>query len=170
MDEYVFNDIKTVVAYLLNKLDNPTPLKLQKGLYFLWAFYSASYGSIPYDSDDHGEFEETDRYPKYLFPADFEAWKYGPVIKDVYHNFKEGKYQDIKNEFVPTTSNQKEVVLFMDDIIKQVNDVNDFGLVERSHQDSAWKDKFEKGKRNVLMDPEEIRKDDVGYFNEQSQI
>lgn len=47
-----------------------TPLKLQKLLYFCYAWYAGNTG------------EE-------LFPEDIEAWQYGPVIPEVYREFRE---------------------------------------------------------------------------------
>jgi len=46
-----------------------TPLKLQKLLYLLYGYYAA----------------ETDSY---LFKDAFEAWEFGPVVRDVYIQFK----------------------------------------------------------------------------------
>lgn len=33
--KYFFNEAEELVSYLKTKLDNPTPLKIQKSLYFL---------------------------------------------------------------------------------------------------------------------------------------
>ena len=30
----------------MERLDHPTPLKIQKTMYLLWAFYAATYGDI----------------------------------------------------------------------------------------------------------------------------
>ena len=83
--ELVFENVIDLAGYAKNRLENPTPLKIQKTLYFLWAFYSATYGNIKYDSDEKSEFDLQDgAYPPELFEPDFEAWRYGPVINKVY--------------------------------------------------------------------------------------
>jgi len=70
-EHYVFEDVTVLIAHLVHRFDNPTPLKVQKGLYFLWAFYAATYGNIDY-SDDKNEFSlQSERYPKELFQAQF---------------------------------------------------------------------------------------------------
>jgi uncharacterized phage-associated protein len=45
-------------------------MKLQKLVYFAQGFHAAIFGGAP------------------LFEDDIEAWKYGPVIPDLYHKFK----------------------------------------------------------------------------------
>lgn len=51
-DAYFFDKVEDLVSYLEAKLTNPTPLKIQKSLYFLWAFYAATYGSIDYSNEN----------------------------------------------------------------------------------------------------------------------
>lgn len=54
-----------------------TPMKLQKLTYLVYKKY----------------YQDTD---KILFPEDFEVWKYGPVIRSVYDEFKEYRGNSIK--------------------------------------------------------------------------
>ncbi|MBZ2406142.1 Panacea domain-containing protein [Liquorilactobacillus hordei] len=162
--EYFFKDKDKLIAHIINKLDNPTPLKIQKGLYFLWAFYSATYGNINYEEGET-EFNLQDEYPNELFAADFEAWRYGPVLPDVYRKFKNGEYDDIDDTYVPETENEKEVMSFIDDLISQINGINDFGLVTRSHQDEAWKKSF-KNENHCKMHKEDIKEDYEEYVKE----
>lgn len=54
-----------------------TPMKLQKLVYIVYKTYIKKTG-------------------KPLFPERFEAWKYGPVISDVYDEFKEFRSNAIK--------------------------------------------------------------------------
>lgn len=65
-----------IVNYLISNLENPTRLKIQNGLYLLWAFYSGSYGNI--DNKSFGG-----NYPKNLFKPNFYAGKYGVFDPDV---------------------------------------------------------------------------------------
>ena len=85
--KYFFSNTGELLSYLEAKLDNPTPLKIQKSLYFLWAFYAATYGSIDYSHKS--EFSQTDKYPLRLFPASFKAWQYGPVLNKIYTEDKD---------------------------------------------------------------------------------
>jgi len=168
LNQYVFNDVNELIAHLMNKLDNPTPLKIQKSLYFLWAFYTATYGNIDYDVSEN-EFAQGTRYPKELFKAEFEAWRYGPGLNKVYAENKSGQFDDLKDTWVPTTANEKEIYSFIDDLLVQINGVNDFGLVERSHQDHAWKIAF-KGEDHCKMDNKQIKQDYIGYVKQQAEF
>lgn len=159
--KYFFNDIDELTSYLKYKLDNPTPLKIQKSLYFLWAFYAATYGSIDYSQES--DFSEIEEYPERLFPASFEAWQYGPVLNSVYAEDKQdaiipsSKKTNCKNKM------QKDVWSFIDDMIDQINPINDFGLVARSHQDHAWKKAYKPGQHHCQMNEEDIINDYKEY-------
>ncbi|HEO7186705.1 TPA: hypothetical protein VBE04_000819, partial [Streptococcus agalactiae] len=73
MDTVVFSEKDFLVNFLYKLLDNPTQIKVQKTLYLLFAFYGATYGNL--DKDEDNEFSDQN-YPKQLFKAIFEAWRY----------------------------------------------------------------------------------------------
>lgn len=120
-----------MAKHLKWKSANITPLRLQKSLYFLFAFYGASYGKI---NNEDGIAE--DSYPKYLFEGKFEAWQYGPVDRDIYSKNKKGEL--VATEWEPKTEKDRNVLLLIDEVLEAVNQLGDFELVERSHQDLAW--------------------------------
>jgi len=43
-----------------------TPLRLQKTLYFVYAFYGATLGLLSEDNEEDNVFEGSSNYPKYL--------------------------------------------------------------------------------------------------------
>ncbi len=61
-----------------------TPLRLQKTLYFIFAFYGATLGQLNSENEGDSKFEGSSDYPKYLFKENFEAWQYGPVLRSIY--------------------------------------------------------------------------------------
>ncbi len=65
-----------VIAYIFEKLEEVTPLMLQKLLYFIQGVYSALYG-------------------KPIFEEDCRAWVHGPVYPEVYDLFRDFKYNPI---------------------------------------------------------------------------
>ena len=65
-----------VIAYIFERLEEVTPLMLQKLLYFIQGVYSALYG-------------------KPIFEEDCRAWVHGPVYPDVYELFRDFKYNPI---------------------------------------------------------------------------
>lgn len=165
---FFFDDKYQLVSYLRDHLTNATPLKIQKAMYFLWAFYAATYGNINYNNDS--EFNRTERYPKELFEAHFEAWQYGPVIDDVYSKYKNDD-DCIHQEVNPQHDEMNgDVWSFINGIISQIDKVYDFGLVSRSYQDSAWRDAYKNGSIHTPMDNKKIKEDYINYVNEQSKI
>ena len=167
--EFVFDNVIDLAGYAKNRLENPTPLKIQKTLYFLWGFYSAMYGNIKYDSAEKSEFDLQDgAYPPELFEPDFEAWRYGAVINKVYlaykkHEIKELSSEDIQKRISLGELEKKEILLFINNLIAQINEVDDFGLVQKAIKDSAWKDAYLADKK---MDPEKIKDDYVNFLSE----
>ncbi len=65
-----------VIAYIFEKLEEVTPLMLQKLLYFIQGVYLALYG-------------------KPIFEEDCRAWIHGPVYPEVYELFRDFKYNPI---------------------------------------------------------------------------
>ena len=66
-----------------------------------------------------------------------EAWTYGPVIPNVFIANKEGLLeQDIEETYLEDDIDKKE---FIDNLLDQLFEVDDFGLVRISHEDECWK-------------------------------
>ena len=115
-----------VIAYVFEKLEEVTPLMLQKLLYFIQGIYSALYG-------------------RPIFEEDCRAWVHGPVYPEVYELFRDFKYNPIDDArfalFEGTadalTEEEKNVI----DLV-----VNTFGMyggkvLERiTHNEGPWKE------------------------------
>lgn len=151
--KYFFEDVNDLIAYLYTFTNSISPLKLQKGLYFLYAYYSAMYGS----NDTAVEREVEYNLPQELFPAKFEAWNYGPVIRSVYSDRRQGEENfllaaeelDVESLF-STETYGKEVKSFIDDLFNQIKLSSDFSLVDRSHADRSWINAFEQGQSTTI--------------------
>lgn len=153
--DYYFEDVRELVHYLFSNYGKLSPLKLQKGLYFLFAYYGALYGNKHIEKSEMKEVEYD--YPKFLFNANFEAWDYGPVIRDVYFENKRGEYSSFAQDVVSDEDvfgEDIEVQHFVKEIFDQVVATSDFSLVDRSHEDIAWKRIHDSGE--VDMSNEEI--------------
>ncbi|RIY31151.1 hypothetical protein CKF54_07445 [Psittacicella hinzii] len=146
-EKYVFNDIDTLVTYLHSLQSNMSALQLQKSLYFLYALYVGMYYNSTQIAELGGEF-----YPDELFKADFEAWMYGPVIKEVLFKFQSNpnfyqdnlespEYKTFISELTQKTYG-KHVLKFVKDVFKDIVAKSDFMLVERSKKDPAWQKAF----------------------------
>ena len=66
-----------------NGIKSITPIKMQKALYFCFAFWSGFVNKGKLDSEIFQEQNDT------LFDDKIEAWAYGPVVPDVYFDERE---------------------------------------------------------------------------------
>lgn len=112
------------IAYVFEKLEEVTPLMLQKLLYFIQGIYSAL-------------------YEKPFFTEDCRAWVHGPVYPEVYDLFRDFKYNPIDDARFALLEG-KEDALTADE--KRVIDlvVNTFGiyggkvLEKITHNETPW--------------------------------
>lgn len=160
MKENFFSTLDSAVEYVLSQINNCTPIRLQKTLYFVWAIYGGTYGNMDKDNSEIGE-----EYPKNLFPAEFEAWKYGPVINDVYAKYKNDGYTPNDDVSEKTTAVDKDILNYINSIISELNEISDFQLVQRSHTDTAWSSVYKEGENHQKMSNEAIREEYTKYAN-----
>lgn len=114
-----------------------SPVRLQKTLYFCFAFWGGFVRKGKKLQESGKQEIDVTNYEDYLFSARFEAWIYGPVIPEIYHEQNIDKYYKedlLKDEFV------KE---YIEDLLEDINSVSDFRLVDISHQDDAWSKNFD---------------------------
>ncbi|MFD2830359.1 Panacea domain-containing protein [Corticicoccus populi] len=157
-NEHFFNNIDDLIGYMKSRYQYISPLKLQKGLYFLFAYYTQLYGQKLQMASGLSEQDFSD-YPKYLFGEDFEAWRYGPVIRDVYFKNRNGEYTDDFNEDIFEGDTGREIQLFIDDILDDLMRTSDFNLVDRSHEDESWITAYHSGGGTGTIPKEDIVKD-----------
>ena len=118
-----------------------TPIKLQKSLYFLFAFWG---GKILLTRNGNKASEVDDilkEFKPYLFNADFVAWTYGPVDKEIWSKFKNNLLKG-KSELLFNTTNNVEKDMakeYLDDLLQKIFNTSDFALVDLSHEDQCWK-------------------------------
>ena len=141
--QFFFQNIDNLVEHILFQFPEIRPLKLQKGLYFLFAFYINTYSIEPRQDI----IETESNFPKYLFDANFEAWTYGPVIRDVYLKFKNKEYTPRQYKF---DEKDKEIEIFINDVMEMISKKSDFTLVDRVHEDLAWQKAYQKQKCSIL--------------------
>jgi uncharacterized phage-associated protein len=120
-----------VAAYLIQKahddnVQDMTPLKLQKLLYFAQGWYLAIH-KVP------------------LFKDRIFAWEYGPVIDSVYQRYKNGPVANITpdmslgNAKNITDSRAKKV---LNEMWKRYGKETAFALVGMTHVSKPWKDAY----------------------------
>ena len=141
--QYYFENVDNLVEHILFQFPEIRPLKLQKGLYFLFAFYINTY-SVEHKKD---VIETEYTFPKYLFKADFEAWTYGPVISDVYLKFKNEEYTPRQYQF---SKKDKEIEIFIKDVMEMILEKSDFALVDRVHEDLSWEKAYQNPDSKII--------------------
>lgn len=162
-NKYSSIDIANYIVWLVNEDGKPlgvlTPLKLQKLLYYVSTTYLKEYGEL-------------------LFPETFQKWQYGPVVQEVYHEFKTvgvnhiskpklsldekalAVFGGLKQEYEPSkVDSDIPVSKLISRVVNKLINWRAFDLVELTHQEDAWKN-FEEdimsGKRELTYTIEEL--------------
>jgi len=116
----------TIAKEIINKSeaelgDGMTNLKLQKLLYYVQGFHYAMYNSPAFNSN-------------------LEAWQYGPVVPEIYREFK--KYGSL---FIPKEENKPDIEINQQikDLITEVYQVygqyTGLALMNMTHNELPWK-------------------------------
>ncbi|MCY9289773.1 DUF4065 domain-containing protein [Bacillus haynesii] len=123
------NIASDIARYFIHKSkpgtsENITNLKLQKILYYAQGLYLKNH-----------------RLP--LFNERIEAWAHGPVVPDVYREFKKYKYNEIDKNKENTDFNNlsTEEQLFLDSVWEELKKFSGKDLEEETHHHTPWKDK-----------------------------
>lgn len=134
-------DIANQIVRLSNETGEPvTNIKLQKLIYYTYAWYAVEKG-------------------KPLFEENIEAWKYGPVIPSVYEAFSEYGADIIKkpaSEKPPDLDRYTEILV--EDIFKAYGGKSAIELVELTHSEAPWRDRYDPEEENIVIPFEEIKK------------
>lgn len=106
-----------ISSYFINK--NVSPLKLQKLLYYsqLWFFV---------------------KNKKYLFSDQISAWIFGPVVYNVWSNFRFIKRTDIIPTHKANNVNLDNIINHLDDVWNAYGHLDGSQLVELTHNDKPW--------------------------------
>lgn len=131
-----------------------SPIKLQKSLYFLFAYW----GQFIRKNKENKDSVEVDysNYEECLFNDRIEAWTYGPVVPNVFNAEKLGLLdKEPDNKYLENEIEKKE---FIDNLLEQLFEIDDFGLVRISHEDECWKRNYIESdeKHNREIPKEEI--------------
>lgn len=122
--EYVLNFCE------INKKRPITNLQLQKILYYIQGKYLQVNG-------------------KPIFDNDIEAWRYGPVIPDVYYWYS--KYMDnpiTKIKYEKRVN--KEDCKIINSVIDEKINIDVWKLVKNTHEEDPWNDNYTLGQKNKI--------------------
>lgn len=133
-------DVANYIVTKANERGHPiTHLKLQKILYYVVAKYAKNFNVS-------------------LIDEDIVKWQYGPVVKSVYHYFKLNGDRVIAKPVAYLTSSEifnlqftdvhennarlnqdDKLVKIVEQVLNELGLATPYELVERTHQESAWK-------------------------------
>ncbi|ELW93680.1 Panacea domain-containing protein [Acinetobacter baumannii] len=166
MNNYKAMDIANYIIWYVNKdedipLGELTPLKLQKILYYVAANYLKNNDEL-------------------LFDEPFQKWQYGPVVKEVYREFKSANIYHISKpkSLIEESSDapfgihkrdfkeelflaDKKFVETADPIIERLIRRKAFDLVEMTHREEAWsryEPEINSGIQNLIYSLSELKK------------
>lgn len=114
------------ISYIFQKVEEITPLALQKLLYYIQALFMV-------------------KYNKPLYDEECEAWIHGPVYEGVYNMFKGFKYNPIddkrfaifKNRFHELSDEEKQII---DLVVESFGVYSGKTLEKITHNELPWKE------------------------------
>lgn len=135
MNEILAIDVAKYFIEISSHEDEPdlTNLKLQKLLYFAQGKFLAQFG-VP------------------LFQEEIEAWDFGPVVKNVYHEFKHcGAFPITVFDTDVSVDMPEKTKAFLDSIWSEYAKYSAGYLVQITHKEnSPWQKFFSKGDNNII--------------------
>lgn len=123
-----------LAKYIISNISDVSPMKLQKLLYYVYAWSLAVNGSP-------------------LYPCEFRAWKFGPVDRDIYDT-----YRAYGRVAIPVSGKQDVISVsnkeLVDFVLKSYGHLSSVELSKTTHNEDPWKDNISTG--SVIDDAELI--------------
>lgn len=141
----VIDVAKYLVSYCTNKDMPISNLQLQKILYFLQLFY----------------WKKTSNW---LFNEEFAAWRYGPVISEVYNIYYGYGGAKICKEYGKSVISLEDCMI-LKPMIDKLSKKNPWDLVELTHKDNTpWSRVYDNGKGEYAIIPKGLIAEDKTDF------
>jgi uncharacterized phage-associated protein len=123
-------DALDVAQYILEKRGPMTAMKLQKLVYYAQAW------AIVWD-----DFE--------LFPEEIEAWKNGPVVRELWQDHR-GKYHVDQIELGRSKNLDAEQKATVDEVLRFYGHHSAQWLSDLTHMEDPWKNAWAQGENTVI--------------------
>ena len=142
-----------IANYFLSK-DNLTPKKLQKLVYYAYAWF------IALNNEDVNEVTNV------LFDEQPEAWIHGPVFPSLYDKYKGYNWNEIQKIDNDSCSNiNNDLKAFPNDVWIKFGKFSADQLEYMTHQEEPWA-KARKNISSTMRSNEKISKEDIfNYYN-----
>lgn len=146
--------LKAIIRHLIDfkKLDDMTPKKLQKLLYYCYSWHLA----LTAENNAKEEIQNCR-----LFDNNFQAWVHGPVVPEVYHHFKTYQGNVIEksgfDDISPQDFLNSDEIGNIDDVADTYGTFNGRDLELLSHDELPWKEAREgydplQSSNNIISD------------------
>ena len=122
--------------------ESPSPMKLQKLCYYAQGYALAE--------------------GKPLFKDDFQAWQHGPVVPDMYQEYKHLTWRPINEEFKPPKL-APEVVEHLEGVVDAYGRYDGAALSTMTHRERPWLSARD-GVPDTSNSDATISKDSMGRF------
>ena len=128
---------KDVARYLLAKADSDdgdliSNLKLQKLCYYVQGLGLVVRGGTP------------------IFRERIEAWLHGPVLPDLYGEYRQYGREAIPPDTVDLSQYDPQDRMLMDDVFDYYGQYSAWRLRQMTHQEPPWKDAFVEGMNRII--------------------
>ncbi len=123
--------------------DTISNLKLNKLLYYAQGFHLSIFNEP-------------------LFPESIEAWAHGPVVADIYHNYKEYVSTPIPAEEVNFELFNPDKREFLNEIYCEFGQYSGWKLREMTHDEPPWADAYDEDTPDTVITNEALS----DYFQE----
>ncbi len=124
------DNIYNIATYIINSPIYVDHLKLQKLLY-----YSEAVSLFLHN--------------KSLFGEHIEAWKYGPVVKEIYSKYKTFGQDELPKD-ADFTMPRREAVIAIDTALSLYGELSGVDLIAKTHREDPWIDAFSKGEGTII--------------------
>ncbi|MDV3196304.1 MAG: DUF4065 domain-containing protein [Candidatus Phytoplasma stylosanthis] len=75
----------------------------------------------------------------FLFDAEIQAWKYGPIIPKIYFKYMDCLDKEIiSKKKITTIPFNKKITIFLDFLIKNLGKLDAYTLMQRTHKELPW--------------------------------
>jgi uncharacterized phage-associated protein len=95
-----------------------------------------------------------------LFAESVEAWEHGPVVNNVYDEYKKYKKDSIPSEILTLNDKKKysrEQIAIINFVFKQYSVYSAHELREMTHNESPWKKVYKPGKEHLIIKDKHLK-------------
>ncbi len=132
------NKYHSIIINSNDEMENDlSPIKLLKLIYYVQAITLKKTGKKAYNED-------------------IEAWKHGPVVKEVYEKYKKYKSSGIPSAAIDKDM-PKDLIVIIEEVVKTYGMLSTNKLIQLTHDEDPWKNT----KEGDVITPESIKE----YFD-----